>query len=175
MVSTGGLEPPQLSPHAPQACVSTIPPHRLVFYLYQTFYLIVKPSPYRLCGGCCFQQPSPRTILNRPRRQSTTSTGILFISNFLFNCQTFTIPSLWRKFSLSLKPSRSIFTRALRLALNATVPNQIEKRGFRLWFVNSRLAGSWLCSACTTSTYLISNGSCLYTYYYKNFKKSIFI
>ena len=96
MVSTGGLEPPQLSPHAPQACVSTIPPHRLVFYLYQTFYLIVKPSPYRLCGGCCFQQPSPRTILNRPRRQSTTSTGILFISNFLFNCQTFTIPSLWR-------------------------------------------------------------------------------
>ena len=28
MVSTGGLEPPQLSPHAPQACVSTIPPHR---------------------------------------------------------------------------------------------------------------------------------------------------
>ena len=27
-MSTGGLEPPQLSPHAPQACVSTIPPHR---------------------------------------------------------------------------------------------------------------------------------------------------
>ena len=27
-LSTGGLEPPQLSPHAPQACVSTIPPHR---------------------------------------------------------------------------------------------------------------------------------------------------
>ncbi len=30
-MSTGGLEPPQLSPHAPQACVSTIPPHRQVF------------------------------------------------------------------------------------------------------------------------------------------------
>lgn len=30
-MSTGGLEPPQLSPHAPQACVSTIPPHRLIF------------------------------------------------------------------------------------------------------------------------------------------------
>lgn len=28
LMSTGGLEPPQLSPHAPQACVSTIPPHR---------------------------------------------------------------------------------------------------------------------------------------------------
>ena len=28
VMSTGGLEPPQLSPHAPQACVSTIPPHR---------------------------------------------------------------------------------------------------------------------------------------------------
>ncbi len=46
MVSTGGLEPPQLSPHAPQACVSTIPPHRLVFF------------KYRRCAGCCLRQPS---------------------------------------------------------------------------------------------------------------------
>ena len=28
MVSMGGLEPPRISPHAPQACTSTIPPHR---------------------------------------------------------------------------------------------------------------------------------------------------
>ena len=34
MVSTGGLEPPQLSPHAPQACVSTIPPRRHIRLLY---------------------------------------------------------------------------------------------------------------------------------------------
>ena len=27
-MSTGGLEPPQISPHAPQACASTIPPRR---------------------------------------------------------------------------------------------------------------------------------------------------
>lgn len=29
----GGLEPPQISPHAPQACASTIPPHRRGLYL----------------------------------------------------------------------------------------------------------------------------------------------
>ncbi len=28
MVSVGGLEPPQIAPHAPQTCASTIPPHR---------------------------------------------------------------------------------------------------------------------------------------------------
>ena len=27
-LSMGGLEPPQISPHAPQTCASTIPPHR---------------------------------------------------------------------------------------------------------------------------------------------------
>ena len=31
-MSMGGLEPPQLSPHAPQACVSTVPPHRQDYY-----------------------------------------------------------------------------------------------------------------------------------------------
>ena len=29
-MSTGGLEPPQISPHAPQACASTIPPRRQI-------------------------------------------------------------------------------------------------------------------------------------------------
>ena len=33
MVSTGGLEPPRLSPHAPQACMSTIPSHRRLLYV----------------------------------------------------------------------------------------------------------------------------------------------
>lgn len=29
----GGLEPPQIAPHAPQACASTIPPHRRFNYI----------------------------------------------------------------------------------------------------------------------------------------------
>ena len=29
-MSKGGLEPPQISPHAPQACASTVPPLRLI-------------------------------------------------------------------------------------------------------------------------------------------------
>ena len=37
-MSVGGLEPPQDTPHAPQTCASTIPPHR------QTTYLIFKFS-----------------------------------------------------------------------------------------------------------------------------------
>lgn len=32
MVSMKGLEPLQISPHAPQACASTIPPHRPTFF-----------------------------------------------------------------------------------------------------------------------------------------------
>ena len=32
MVSVGGLEPPQVAPHAPQTCASTIPPHRQTIY-----------------------------------------------------------------------------------------------------------------------------------------------
>ena len=28
MVSTGGLEPPRIAPHAPETCVSTISPRR---------------------------------------------------------------------------------------------------------------------------------------------------
>ena len=56
-MSTGGLEPPQLSSHAPQACVSTIPPHRhgiLLFY-YTTINLSL--VQYRRCAGCCFSNP----------------------------------------------------------------------------------------------------------------------
>ncbi len=40
-MSMGGLEPPRITPHAPQTCTSTIPPHRLktnilfsIFYIY---------------------------------------------------------------------------------------------------------------------------------------------
>ncbi len=29
-MSMGGLEPPRISPHAPETCVSTISPHRLI-------------------------------------------------------------------------------------------------------------------------------------------------
>lgn len=32
-MSMGGLEPPQIAPHAPQACTSTIPPHRLTLII----------------------------------------------------------------------------------------------------------------------------------------------
>ena len=39
---------------------------------------------------------------------------------------------------ISCKPESLFRGRSLlRLALNGTVPNQIKKRGFRLWFVNS--------------------------------------
>ena len=31
-MSMGRLELPQLSPHAPQACVSTVPPHRQKYF-----------------------------------------------------------------------------------------------------------------------------------------------
>ena len=34
-MSTGGLEPPQVSPHAPQACASTIPPRRHLINIIQ--------------------------------------------------------------------------------------------------------------------------------------------
>lgn len=37
-MSTGGLEPPRLSPHAPQACMSTIPSHRQILN-YKPFIL----------------------------------------------------------------------------------------------------------------------------------------
>ena len=39
-MSTGGLEPPQISPHAPQACASTIPPRRHFYEIFNyQFYL----------------------------------------------------------------------------------------------------------------------------------------
>ena len=74
MVSTGGLEPPQLAPHAPQACVSTIPPHRLIADSIFILPLKHKFVHYCLSGGCCFfqKQPSRKMILNHFARQSTT-------------------------------------------------------------------------------------------------------
>ena len=42
MVSMGGLEPPRISPHAPQTCTSTIPPHRHEILLtFQFIYALV--------------------------------------------------------------------------------------------------------------------------------------
>lgn len=35
-MSMGGVEPPQLSPHAPQACMSTIPSHRHLYLIFIT-------------------------------------------------------------------------------------------------------------------------------------------
>lgn len=48
-MSTGGVEPPQLSPHAPQACVSTIPPHR------HSGLLNFHGTCYIVCGGCALR------------------------------------------------------------------------------------------------------------------------
>ena len=44
LMSMGGLEPPRISPHAPQTCTSTIPPHRLINSLCMTtlHYFIIK-------------------------------------------------------------------------------------------------------------------------------------
>lgn len=53
-MSTGGLEPPQLSPHAPQACVSTIPPHRQ-----KCWYLFADVDWPFVVEGCA---PSRKTI-----------------------------------------------------------------------------------------------------------------
>ena len=44
-MSTGGVEPPQLSPHAPQACVSTIPPHR------HKWFVLFRRCWRSACGG----------------------------------------------------------------------------------------------------------------------------
>ena len=74
MVSMGGLEPPQLAPHAPQACVSTIPPHRPVVNSISILALKAKFVRYRLRGGSCLKQPSLKMIHNHFVRQSTTST-----------------------------------------------------------------------------------------------------
>ncbi len=73
MVSTGGLEPPQLAPHAPQACMSTIPSHRHINFI--QFFIV---TPNTVCAGSCLRQPSPWKIFNLPRRQSITSTYYFF-------------------------------------------------------------------------------------------------
>ena len=41
-LSVGGLEPPQISPHAPQTCASTIPPHRHIYDVFKYKFIITK-------------------------------------------------------------------------------------------------------------------------------------
>ena len=57
-MSTGGLEPPRLSPHAPQACMSTIPSHRLLSYKISihSFFLFWKFQPCFCCQIFAFQE-----------------------------------------------------------------------------------------------------------------------
>ena len=52
MVSMAGLEPARISPHAPQTCTSTIPPHRHLFcysvvIFYQSFVADVLNFQFR--------------------------------------------------------------------------------------------------------------------------------
>ena len=54
-------------------------PHRHGIWLFYNPTMKLSLVQYRRCAGCCLRQPSPRTILNRPRRQSTTSTWYLII------------------------------------------------------------------------------------------------
>ena len=43
-LSTGGLEPPRISPHAPQTCTSTIPPRRLTFFVFYLIFIYILNS-----------------------------------------------------------------------------------------------------------------------------------
>ena len=52
MVSMGGLEPPRISPHAPQTCTSTIPPLRHILFNFQTYFFVMWRSIRSL--GFCF-------------------------------------------------------------------------------------------------------------------------
>ncbi len=59
-MSMGGLEPPRISPHAPQTCTSTIPPHRHEILLtFQFIYTLVSLRRMLTQG-----QPSRKMILN---------------------------------------------------------------------------------------------------------------
>ena len=56
----GGLEPPRITPHAPQTCTSTIPPHRLTVILLfncQGFNCFMWSR-----GGSCFHNPLEKTF-----------------------------------------------------------------------------------------------------------------
>ncbi len=68
-LSVGGLEPPQIAPHAPQTCASTIPPHRHIQKLnFQSFlYFIIKFLLLRV-------YPSRKKILNLFSRHSAIPT-----------------------------------------------------------------------------------------------------
>ena len=59
-MSMGGLEPPQVTPHAPQTCASTIPPHRHIFLLFK--YNVQLCLTWRRLSQA---QPSRKTIFNR--------------------------------------------------------------------------------------------------------------
>jgi hypothetical protein len=70
MVSRGGLEPPQIAPHAPQTCASTIPPPRHGGKAYQ--YILVSSQSHcqftrvihigRPDACPTFRPPAPRRI-----------------------------------------------------------------------------------------------------------------
>ena len=77
LVSVGGLEPPQISPHAPQTCASTVPPHRHFHLIFKLSILDdVAEQPLRFCP--LVKCSMVRILL----RQSATPT-------LSFNFQTF--------------------------------------------------------------------------------------
>ena len=56
-MSMGGLEPPRISPHAPQACTSTIPPHR------HSLFMNLSPLYHKFPLMPILQTFSPNTTL----------------------------------------------------------------------------------------------------------------
>lgn len=81
-MSMKGLEPLQISPHAPQACASTIPPHRHILY-----------SVFNFCldsgGDERSVHPPSFSILNRKSGVLATSTHIVFSFQFNLNKKIF--------------------------------------------------------------------------------------
>ena len=82
-LSVGGLEPPQISPHAPQTCASTIPPHRhLVLVLDYRRFIILR------CISNCFSNFPCHRIIHKDVLGSdfvlTRRTGRNPLLNFQF-------------------------------------------------------------------------------------------
>ena len=77
-----------------------------------------------------FRGRSPKNLM-QTKKQSFRAVGEESLANLSRHSE-----GVARRISCKPKPSfRGRYL--LRLALNGTVPNQIKKRGFRLWFVNS--------------------------------------
>ena len=93
MVSMGGLEPPRITPHAPQTCTSTIPPHRLtVIFLFNCQGLICFCGLVSEVAFATLSKKRPPEVFSRQSATSTHhffyihSTTKFFYVKYLFLC-----------------------------------------------------------------------------------------